>query len=196
MSNPAKINFKVTQGGTFKQTLRWESSTKVYAPITGISNTAPVVITAPSHGAPEGWRVKITNVGGMKELNSVDKYHTATGTTTNTVTINAINAISYTPYISGGILEYNKPIDLTGVFARMQIRLKVDSPTHILELTTTNGGLLVDSALGTITMLISNTSTAAFTFISAVYGLELVFVNGEVIPFASGNMTLVREVTR
>lgn len=71
MASPTKLNLKVYQGTTFRETLRWESALKVYAPITMISKSAPMVITATDHGAPEGWRVKIAGALGMKDRKSV-----------------------------------------------------------------------------------------------------------------------------
>lgn len=194
MTAPVKLNFKIYQGSTFKEVLRWESGTKVYAPITAITKSAPVEITS-TNVIPVGWRFKITDVLGMKEINSVDTYHIATATTGSTITINALNSTSYSTYTSGGLVEYNEPVDLVGFTARLHVREKLDSATTILELTTENGGIVVDNVLKTITLIITAANTAALTFSSAVYSLEL--VNGvEVTSFASGNMTLIREVTR
>ena len=70
-----KVNLKVVQGGTFSRVLRWESPEKVYKHISGVLKTAPVEIsTVEAHGVPEGWRVKISNVLGMKELNTETYY--------------------------------------------------------------------------------------------------------------------------
>lgn len=193
---PTKINFKIYQGSTFKEVLRWESSTKVYAPITGINKSAPVVITAVGHTIPVGWRTKITNVAGMKEINSSDTYHIVTDVATNSVTINAINALGYTDYTSGGVLEYNAPIDLTGFTARMQIRAKLDDATVIHEMTTENSGIVINNTNKTIDLIIPAATTAEFTFKSAEYSLELVSGTGEVTPFAGGVITLIKEVTR
>lgn len=195
MSSPAKINYKVIQGSTFIQTLRWESSTKVYAPITGITKSAPVVITAPDHGIPLGWRTKVTNVGGMKEINSDTEYYTVTDVTQNTVTLNQINSLDYSAYTSGGVLEYNQPVNLAGYSARMQIRDKLTSPTVIYELTTQNGRIVLDNVNKTIAINIPDTVTAGFTFAQAVYSLEL-YSNSVVLCLASGNLSLVKEVTR
>jgi len=195
MSSPAKINYKVIQGSTFLQTLRWESATKVYAPITGITKSAPVVITATGHGIPVGWRTKVTSVLGMKEINSDTEYYTATGVTQNSVTLNQINSLDYTTYTSGGVLEYNQPVDLSAYSARMQVREKITSPTVIYELTTQNGKIVLDNTLKTITITIPDTVTAGFNFAQAVYSLEL-YSNSVVLCLASGNLTLVREVTR
>lgn len=191
---PIKLNLKVYQGSTFRQILRWESSTKIYVPITNISKSAPVVITAPSHGIPLGWRARVTNAGGMKEINSTD-YSMVTDKTVDTITFNQINSLAFTTYTSGGVLEYNTPVDLTGYTARMQIREKITSDTVIHTLTTENGGIVFDNSLKTITIFIPDSVTAGFDFTSAVYGLEFILA-GEVIPFAVGNILLQREVTR
>jgi len=192
---PTKINFKVYQGSTFKELLRWETSTKVYVPITAISKSAPITITAPGHTIPVGWRVKVTSVTGMKEINSADIYHVVTSTSTDTVVINAVNAIGYTDYVSGGVIEYNAPNSLAGVTARMQIRSKITDELVILELTTENGGITIDDTAKTITMNISAAATTLLTFASAVYSMEL--INGsEVTPFINGVLTLEREITR
>lgn len=194
MASPTKLNLKVYQGGTFREVLRWESATKVYAPISNISKTAPMVVTATAHGVPQGWRVKITGALGMKEANTAE-HVIATSVTQDTITFNSINALNYTTYTGGGVLEYNQPVDLAGFGARMQIRAKLEDAVVIKELTTENGLIVIDNTLKTITLNISATDTAAFTFQTAVYSLEL--VNGEVVtPFANGTMTLVREVTR
>lgn len=195
MVAPVKVNLKVYQGSTFTETFRWESATKVYKPITNITAAAPMVVTAVGHGMPVGWRAKISNVAGMKEVNSSSTYYIATGTTNDTCTFNAINSISYTAYTSGGILEYNAPTSLSGVTARMQIREKLTSTTTIDELTTENGKIVVDDTLKTITVILSATVTQAYTFKSAVYSMEL--VNGAVVtPFIYGNITLDTEITR
>lgn len=195
MAAPVKLNFKVYQGSTFREVFRWESSTKTYVPITQITKTAPVVVTAPAHNMPVGWRAKITGVAGMKEINSSDTYHTATAKTVDTVTFNAINATGYTTYTQGGVLEYNTPVDLTGYTGRMQIRSSLSATSFIAELTSANGGITVDNAQKTITVYIAASATAAFTFNSAVYSLELVN-STEVVPFCTGTLTLVQEVTR
>ena len=196
MTTPAKINFKIYQGSTFSEVLRWESSLKSYKTITGIAQAAPVVITSAAHGIPPNWRVKVTNVLGMTDINSTENYQIVTQTTTDTVTINSINSLNYRAYISGGILEFNQPVDLTGFTARMQIRSDIDSTAVIAELTTANSGIVIDNTQKTITLLISATNTALFSFTTAVYDLELVSSGDQVTPFCGGIITLVKEVTR
>ena len=282
MSAPAKLNFKLYQGSTFNEVLRWESPVKVYKPITAITKSAPcVVTTSEDHNLPIGWRFRVVGAGGMKEINSSSEdYYTATGNVTEsplleqtwldqealwvdlrdqdaatiaprtrpwaglassaaypilmqytapagtpaapsnmppvlnsainaynnwqeaialptrTIEINQVNSLLYTTYTSGGVVEYNKPIDMTGYTARMQLRSKLDSSTVIEELTTENDKIVIDNVNKTIKLLISATTTAAYTFSSAVYSLEVISSGGQVTPFANGTITLVKEVTR
>lgn len=192
---PTKINFKIYQGSTFKEVLRWESAEKGYAPISNISNSAPLVITSVAHEILVGWRFRISNVVGMKEVNSSDTYYTVSSTTTDTITVNNINSIAHTPYISGGVCEYNKPNSLFALTARMQIRAKIDSIEVLKELTTENGGIIINDTAKTITINISYTDTATFSFSSAVYSMEI--VSGvEVHPFINGTITIEKEITR
>ena len=69
---PIKLNLKIYQGSTFTQVLRWESSTKVYVPITNISKSPPIVITAEGNNIRVEWRARVSNAGGMKEVNLLD----------------------------------------------------------------------------------------------------------------------------
>lgn len=193
---PVKLSFKIYQGSTFNEVLRWESSKKVYKPITNITQAAPALVTSTGHAIPDGWRAKITNVGGMTDINSTENYQTATVIDANTIEFNAVNSLGYKAYTTGGVLEYNEPVDLTGYTARMQIREKLDSTTTIKELTTENAGIVIDTANKKINLFISAADTAAFTFSSAVYSLELVSSTSVVSPLINGTLTLVREVTR
>lgn len=194
MTAPTRLNLKIYQGSTFRQILRWESATKVYVPVTNITAAAPMVITAAAHNIPQGWRAKLTNVSGMKEANNLD-YFIVSDTTTDTVTVNSVNSVGFSAYTTGGILEYNSPVDLTGVTARMQIRAKTDSTEVLHTLTTENGGIILDNTLKTITLEIDEADTATFSFKSAVYDLE-VLKNNDVIPFLTGTILLTKEVTR
>jgi hypothetical protein len=195
----AKINFKIYQGATFEQVLRWESETKVYVPITNITKSAPVAITVSDATKlpPIGWRARVTNVSGMKEINMAgDSYELLTAVEGNTVTLNQINSLAYTTYTSGGVLEYNSPVSLAGYTARMQIKAKAKDATPLVTLTTENGGILLDNTLKTITLNISASSTAGLDFTQAVYDLELISGSGVVKRFAEGSISLKQEITK
>jgi hypothetical protein len=196
---PAKINYKIYQGSTFEETLRWESETKQYMPISGITQAAPCVITTSgTHSVPLNWRVRVTGVNGMKDINTVadDAYYLVTSKTANSVTLNQVNSAAYSAYASGGILSWNTPIPLTGYTALMQIRETLESTAIIAELSTANNRIIIDPINFTISIKLPSTITGTFTFDSAVYSMELTDNQNNVIPFLSGSVSLTKEVTR
>jgi hypothetical protein len=115
--------------------------------------------------------------------------------TTNTIQINQVNSLGYTAYTNGGVIEFNQPVPLIGLQARMQIRETVDSPTVIHEATTQNNQISIDTTTHTIQITLLANITQSFNFATAVYSLEL-YNGNNVIPFINGNITLVQEVTR
>ena len=197
MSTPAKINYKMYQGSTFAEVLRWESSNRKYVNITAIAKSAPLVITTEAHTIPNNWRVKITSVNGMKEVNDTENYIVAKVLSANSLELNSINSLSFTTYTSGGVVEYNEPIDLSTYTARMQIREKLDSPDVIYELTTENDGIVLNTTDYTINLNIPASVTETFDFKKAVYSIELVNAdNNSVVTFVQGTISLYNEVTR
>lgn len=196
MATPVKQKLIVYQGSTFSEIIRWETPKKIYKPISDISSTAPAIVTSTAHGIPNGWRVKLGNIAGMKELNSTSIYHNIIVISTDTFELNDINAVGYTPYTTGGIVEYYEPKNLTGYTARLQIRPKLDSTEILLELTTENAGIVIDNVDKTISLYISAINTAIIDWTSGVYSLELVSSTGVVETILNGDVVVKREVTR
>ena len=87
-------------------------------------------------------------------------------------------------------------IDLTGYTARMQIRLKKTSTAFIHEITTAGSGITLGGVLGTITLLITDVETAAFTFTTGVYDLEIISAGGIVTRLLEGTASLSKEATK
>lgn len=198
----ATLDLQICLGTTFSRVFRWESGTVIFKVITGITKAAPPIITAIGHGIPDGWRIAITNVLGMPELNAPNnppknsQYQKATLLSANTVAVTGVDATGFGAYISGGILWYNQPTDLAGYIARMQIREAVDSASVLLELTSTAGDIVLDNVLKTITLTIDAVDTAALTFTAGVYDLEMVSPGGVVTRLLEGAVSVIGEVTR
>lgn len=92
--------------------------------------------------------------------------------------------------------DTGQPVDLTGYTARMQIRQDYDTTTVLAELTTANGGITINGDNGQVTLLIADEDTAAYTWTSGVYDLELVSGSGDVTRLLQGPASLDLEVTR
>ena len=91
---------------------------------------------------------------------------------------------------------YNVALDLTGYSGRMQIRHGFDGAL-VSDLSTSNGGVVVDGSNGWVDIVIANTATAAFPTDAALrYDLELVSSSNEVTRFLQGVVTVTPEVTR
>jgi len=192
----------ITKGKTFSRVLRWESGPIVYKPITGITLAAPAVVSAAAHGVPDGWRVTIVSALGMRQINAKNDpprttdYHKATVLSAGTIELNDVNSAGFDAWTSGGYVQYNTPVDLAGYTARMQIRASLEATAFLIELTTTNGRIVIDNALKTITITISAIDTAAITWKSGVYDLELISAGLVVTQLLSGVVTVVEEATK
>ena len=49
--------------------LAWGQGGEAYAAITDVLKEAPCRITAPGHGIPDGWVVRVEGVAGIRGLN-------------------------------------------------------------------------------------------------------------------------------
>jgi hypothetical protein len=78
----------------------------------------------------------------------------------------------------------------------MQIRPDINSSTILVTLTEANGGIVLGGTKGTVQIVIADTVTAAFTFTTAVYDLDLTDSNGVVTRLLQGVITLDSAVTR
>lgn len=204
-------DLQITQGKTFALVLRWETEPVISKPITAISLAfGSPRLTVVGHGAPDGWRTAATRVKGMKQINAENSppsdsdYHPATAIDANTIEFNGVtpcddNGNEWPAYLSGGFLQYNTPVDLTGFVGRMKIKDKVggtvlastevgDDPLDILT-------IAIDNAAKTITLTISATDTAALTWKAGVYDLEMVSPTGVVTAILSGKVFVSKEVT-
>jgi hypothetical protein len=88
-------------------------------------------------------------------------------------------------------------VNLTGCTARMQIRKSVNDSNILDTLTTENSKIVIHEPLnGKFKIVIPAIVSSAYTFTSAVYDLEIVFVDGTVTRIIEGCLTAAPEVTR
>lgn len=88
------------------------------------------------------------------------------------------------------------PVDLTGYTARMMIRKNISDATPQLELSTTNGRIIITAGTGGIQLLVEAEDTADLDFVSGVYDLEIEDSGGVVTRLMEGEIELSKEVTR
>lgn len=199
-----QFDLEIIKGSTFShvERLALETAPYIYKAITAITKAGPAVITSASHGIKAGWRFAIVNVGGMREIKSKNfpprstDFHLATVVDTNTVTPNDIDSTNYTAFTSGGSLVYWTPLSLASCTARLMIRATAEATGTPLVSLTDSAGITLDDTEHTITITISATNTAAYTFTTGVYDLELVTAAGVVTKLLQGSVAILSEVTR
>lgn len=190
--------FTIQQGETWQRVIRWEIPPIIYKAITAITQAAPAVITSPTHGLVSGWRAALVSVNGMTEINSLhvvprdSDYHQVTVLDANTVSMNTVNSAGYSPYTSGGYLQFMTPQDLTGYTAHMDIKDKIGG-TVLLSLTTVNGGIIISPGNKTITLFLTDVATEAITWLNAVYDLDLISPSSVVTPLYTGTIEFIKE---
>lgn len=195
------VKLTIVRGSTFQRVLRWGSQPLIYKAVTAVPNTAPLRLTATGHGAPNGWPVAIMNLGGMTEANSLNTppkmsdYLKTTFIDANTLEFNSINAAAFSPYTSGGQIQYLTPVDLTGYTAKMEFRTRADlSLTPLLSLVSPTN-IALDNTAKTITVTIAAAVTKDLVLNNATFDLELVSPGGVVTKLLSGTATTVNEST-
>ena len=201
-----KKDFEILIGSTWGYVIRWGTTPIVRKPITNIdlSLGAPR-LSVSSHGLFEGWGVAVYGVKSPRQINAVNNppegsdYHSATVIDTGTIELNDVtpvdeNGQEWPAYTSGGFIQYDTPVDLTGYTARMSIKDKIGGAV-LHSLTTENGGIDIDPAAKTIALSIPAADTEDFTWSRGVYDLEMVSPAGKVTRIISGRIALSREVT-
>jgi hypothetical protein len=191
-----KLNLNAVQGSTFDQTVFWETQPMVYRPISSVTLTGPVRLTAAGHGMLSGQRAAVVGVKGTTELNAQhvpfenDEYRVATVIDANTIEFNEEPGPPLTAYKSAGYIAYWTLKDLTAFTARMTIRDKIGG-TALLALVSPTGLVLTTS----IQILITAVQTAALAIGRWVYDLELVSASGVVTKLLNGTFNVAAEVT-
>lgn len=165
------------QGKTQPLVLRCETVPIVYKTISAIQKSAPIRMTLNNTtGLIDGWRVAVTGVKDIDtEANKVkDKdYHAVTLIDTTTIEINDINAVGFKTYTSGGVLQFNTPLDLAGYDARLEIRNKKNGDTVLYTMTVTNKLIAIDNATKTVTLYFDAVPLSDLTWKKGYYELEL-----------------------
>jgi hypothetical protein len=88
------------------------------------------------------------------------------------------------------------PVNITNWTARLAARVDVEDTEVILSLTTSNGGITLGGAAGTISLNQTATQTALLPAGTYVYDLELISAVGAVTRLVQGELDISPEVTR
>lgn len=197
-----KLSIEIRRGASANIPIRIESGTLSFKSITGMSNTAPLRVTAVGHGLPDGWRVAFMNTP-WDEINTPwdsmndSALRAITVVTADTFDVVGLNSAGFTAYTSGGQVAYYPPLDLSQfASARMDIKTKVGG-TLLGSYTTANGRLQLDTVNKAVWFFPSVADTLLLKAGIWVFDLELVTAGGDVTAVCSPDsvITVIPEVT-
>ena len=88
------------------------------------------------------------------------------------------------------------PMDLTGCTIKMQVKEGACSEVPLIELTTANGKIVIESAIdGKWIIEILSADTATLNPIRYVYDMDITFPSGDVFTVTSGIIKVIEQVT-
>lgn len=198
-----KLTLSARLGASADIALRLETSVLKFVAITGMSKTAPLRVTAQSHGIPDLWHAAIIDARGMTEMNAADsnkiresEFHQITVIDANTVDFMEISSASFKTYTGGGYLAYYEPMDLSGyTSARMDIKRRVGGDVE-LALNTTDGTLEIEAATHSVWIRLDDTDLAALPAREYVFDIELISATAvDAICSADSVFEVLPEVT-
>lgn len=197
-----KLTLTIRRGATNVIPIRVESGVWKYADITAVDRSAPLRITALSHGIPDDWRAAIQNLplaGDFAAANNPPKDNELRPVAVidaDTVEFNAINGAAFRAYTSGGQLAYRAPLDLTPyVGARMDVKDKIGGV--VLMSFALSAGLRLDTATPACWFEPTVEQSLELAAKSYVFDIELLRTDGSVDPICSAEsvLTVLPEIT-
>jgi len=199
------VDINIVRGKTFEFAYRYAESDLVYLPITGMANVAPVRLNLPAHGIPDGWPIRVECLKFPEELNNrpdgEEPYYFAKVVDESIIELNSVNAYCWKPYVSGGLVVFNRPSDITGFAARMTIKDRVGGKVLLKlssdPLSEPDGSITIDIGLSAFIAKLSAETTEAIDWRKAVYDIEAIAPGGEVYAVvAVSAVTIQGEVTQ
>jgi len=187
---PGVIDLKIYAGATFQQDFIWGCGEHI--DITSISIGAITTVVAPRHGLQTGQLITISGVKGTSEVNN--EVFTITVIDSVSFTLDGIDSTAYGLYLSGGNVIV--PVDLTGFTGLMHIRSKQPSDEVVLELSTSNGRMVLGTTNGSVRLDVNGTDTAALKKGKYVYDLKLISAGAVTTRFIQGKIEIDSQVTR
>jgi hypothetical protein len=185
----------IYKGATYNEFIQWENEQELRT-ITNVGTTVTVQSKIP-HGFTTGNLINIRNIF-PEEFN----IEAASITVTSNTTFTYVAAIAPTELAKvpnqDKKASISKGIDLTNCTAKIQIRELPDAiaaPTVILELSTENGRITLTSALGKITLSLTDEVTTLIEGLEGYYNLEIYHPDGTVTRLTEGKVKFSTEVT-
>ena len=192
-----QFHLYIEQGVNFDHTFQWLNGGMFMAPLELVQEGYPTIITVSSHGlnSVAAHPVILSGIEGIPRLNSENtELFLATRLDDNRFSV-PISSVGKQWIPGTGELTYHVPTDMTGYTGRCVIRRNWYESTPIHEMTTENGGMILELTSGSIQLVIPKATTAGFSFRSAWYDVDMTSPGGVEYRVFKGPITLEREVS-
>lgn len=174
----------INPGRTLQYAFRWAESARTYKTVTAVSLTAPVVLTVPSHGLPDGWQFRLESLRGPEALNNdlddPTSFYLAKVLTPDSLQLE-LNGLGLKALVGQGALSYYSPADLAGLSGRFTLKASQHSQVALLDST---AAVTVDNVTKSIDLQVSALDTARLTPGQAWYALDLVDSSNPALVYA------------
>lgn len=202
-------DLEVTQGKTFEAAFGWAQGKFVWKAISGVSQAAPLQLTAVGHGLKDGWPYWISDLKEPACLNNVrngcegepdelGEPYLAEVVDADTLAINHLNGARFKAYASGGAIRYYAREDITDYTALLQVRRSEQDDTVLFEASSEGLAPMIavdeDGATFYLTIPADAFDEAAFT--GGVYEIEIASPDGKRYQLAYGAFTISRDLVR
>lgn len=163
----------INPGRTLQYAFRWAESARTYKTVTAVSQTAPVVLTVPSHGLPDGWQFRLESLRGPETLNNdlddPTSFYLAKVLSPDSLQLE-LNGLGLKALVGQGALSYYSPADLGGLSGRFTLKTSQHSQAAMLDST---AAVTVNNVTKSIDLQVSALDTAKLTPGQAWYALDL-----------------------
>lgn len=202
-------DLEIIQGKTFEAAFGWAQGRFVWAPISAVSQTAPLHLTVVGHDIKDGWPYWISDVREPACLNNVKpgcdgepdelgEPYLAEVVDADTLAINHLNGGRFKAYVNGGAIRYYAREDITGYTAQMQVRRSPGAGEILFEASSTGADpmIVVDSDSATFHLTIPADAFDDATLTNGVYEIEITAPDGRRYQLARGKVCIMRDVVR
>lgn len=176
----------INPGRVLQYVFRWAESARTYRLVTAVSLSAPVVLTVPSHGLPDGWQFRLESLRGPDALNSdpddPTSFYLAKVLSADSLQLD-MNGLGLKALVGQGALSYYTPSSLAGLTGRFTLKASQHSVETLLQSTT---AVTVDDAAKSIDLQVGADVTATLPSGAAWYSLDLIDATNPALVYAIG----------
>lgn len=177
------INLCIQQGKSLEFALQYAENRYNYCDIAAVVSLAPLRLTLPGHGIPDGWPISIQCVKRPAEMNGD---YIATVIDADTIEINDLVGSCWRhQWAAGGHVRFAVPQDITDWSARATFRRRIGDISAVLTLDSNpannpDGLIIVDPAEHSFTLQLTDAVTAGLKPMMGVWDAEVIDPDGKV----------------